>query len=92
MKNNDSYKSFTSSININPNLIPKVKKIEFFYQTNNVSNPFKLNIGSVHGYDIGVEASDRMTIIYQSRTTYRYNQSGELEPIRIMQLDTQFDF
>ena len=92
MKDNDSYKSFTSSININPNLIPKVKKIEFFYQTNNVSDPFKLNIGSVHGYDIGVEASDRMTIIYQSRTTYRYNQSGELEPIRIMQLDTQFDF
>ena len=26
MKDNDSYKSFTSSININPNLIPKVKK------------------------------------------------------------------
>ena len=91
-KDGNSSRSFTSSININPNLIPKVKKIELFYQNNNVSNPFKLEIGSIHGYDIGVEASDRMTITYQSRTTYRLNQSGDLEPIRIMQLDTQFDF
>ena len=91
-KDGNSSKSFTSSININPNLIPKVKKIELFYQNNNVDDPFKLEVGSIHGYDIGVEASDRMTITYQSRTTYRYNQSGELEPIRIMQLDTQFDF
>ena len=91
-KDNQSYKSFNSSININPNLIPKIDKIEFFYQNNNVSNPFKLGLGSIHGYDIGVEASDRMTITYQSRTTYRLNQSGDLEPVRIMQLDTQFDF
>jgi len=92
IKEEESYKSFTSSVNINPNLIPKVKKIEFFYQNNNVSNPFKLDVGSIHGYDIGVEASDRMTITYQSRTTYRLNQLGELKPVRIMQLDTQFDF
>ena len=91
-KDNQSYKSFTSSINVNPNLIPKIDKIEFFYQKNNSSNPFKLGLESIHGYDIGVKASDRMTITYQSRTTYRLNQSGELEPVRIMQLDTQFDF
>ena len=92
IKDDNTYKSFTSSINVNPNLIPKVKKIEFFYQNNNVSNPFKLSTSSIHGYDIGVEASDRMTITYQSRTTYRLDGNGELEPIRIMQLDTQFDF
>ena len=88
----DSYKSFTSSVNINPNLIPKVKKIEFFYQANNVSNPFEITEGLIHGYDIGIEASDRMTITYQARTTYRKNQDDEYEPVRIMQLDTQFDF
>ncbi len=92
IKDVKTYKSFSSSININPNLIPKVKKIEFFYQNNNVSNPFKLGSNSIHGYDIGVEASDRMTITYQSRTTYRLRENGEFEPIRIMQLDTQFDF
>jgi len=91
-KDNQSYESFTSSINVNPNLIPKIDKIEFFYQKNNSSNPFKLGLESIHGYDIGVKASDRMTITYQSRTTYRLNQSDELEPVRIMQLDTQFDF
>ena len=92
IKDDNTSKSFTSSINVNPNLIPKVKKVEFFYQNNNISNPFKLSTSSIHGYDIGVEASDRMTITYQSRTTYRLDDNGELEPIRIMQLDTQFDF
>ena len=92
LRDSQTFKSFTSSINVNPNLIPKIDKIEFFYQNNNVSNPFKLGLGSIHGYDIGVEASDRMTITYQSRTTYRIDQSGELQPVRIMQLDTQFDF
>ncbi|MAV89135.1 MAG: hypothetical protein CMG05_00680 [Candidatus Marinimicrobia bacterium] len=92
IKDVNTYKSFSSSINVNPNLITKVKKIEFFYQNNNVTNPFKLGLSSIHGYDIGVEASDRMTITYQSRTTYRLGENGEFEPIRIMQLDTQFDF
>lgn len=88
----DTNKSFSSSLNVNPNLIPKVKKMEVFYQTNNVVNPFELSIGTVHGYDIGIEAADNMTITYQSRTTYRYDEHGELEAVRIMQLDTQFDF
>lgn len=88
----DENQSFSSSLNINPNLIPKVKKMEIFYQTNNVTDPFEITIGTVHGYDIGIEASDNMTITYQSRTTYRYNEYGELEPVKIMQLDTQFDF
>ena len=92
LRGDDPYKSFTSSINVNPNLIPKVQKIEFFYQANNVNNPFEITEGLIHGYDIGVEASERMTITYQSRTTYRKDQNGEYEPVRIMQLDTQFDF
>ena len=98
----DSNRSFRSSLNLNPNLIPKVSKVEYFYQRNNDLD-FNLldlftednsweSISATHGYNIGIEASSNMTIIYQSRTTYRYNESGELEPIRIMQLDTQFYF
>ena len=51
------------------------------------------SIHAIDGYDIGVEAAANITIIYQSRTTYRFMEDGlTLEPIRIMQLDTQFYF
>jgi len=100
-------RSFRASINLNPNLIPKINKVEYFYQRNNdlnldIANLFKQNyqgnygyesIHAIHGYDIGVEAAPNITIIYQSRTTYRFMEDGlTLEPIRIMQLDTQFYF
>ena len=88
----NAYNSFSSSLNLNPSLIPKFKKVELFYQTNNETDPFKLSSGTVHGYNIGVEASQSMTIIFKSITSYRYDLSGDLEPIRSMQLDTQFDF
>ena len=87
---------------MNPSLIPKVSKVEYFYQRNNdldfnvvefltEENSWQ-SISATHGYNIGIEASSSMTIIYQSRTTYRFDEFGELEPIRIMQLDTQFYF
>ena len=102
----DSNRSFRASLNLNPNIIPKMNKIEYFYQRNNdlnldITTLFKENddgnfgyesIHAVHGYDIGVEAAPNITIIYQSRTTYRLMHDGSLEPIRIMQLDTQFYF
>ena len=88
----NAYNSFSSSLNLNPSLIPKFKKVELFYQTNNETDPFKLSSGTVHGYNVGVEASQSMTIIFKSITSYRYDLAGELEPIRSMQLDTQFDF
>ena len=104
----DSNRSFRASLNLNPNLIPKVNKVEYFYQRNNdlnldITNLFKKNevttnfgyesIHAVHGYDIGIEAAANISIIYQSRTTYRFMENGiTLEPIRIMQLDTQFYF
>jgi hypothetical protein len=103
----DSNRSFRASLNLNPNLIPKVNKVEYFYQRNNdlsldITSLFKENelgnfgyesIHAVHGYDIGIEAAANITIIYQSRTTYRFMEDGlTLEPIRIMQLDTQFYF
>tara|TARA_B100000959_G_C14923297_1_gene600446 strand:- start:128 stop:1480 length:1353 start_codon:yes stop_codon:yes gene_type:complete len=88
----NEYNSFSSSLNLNPSLIPKFKKVELFYQTNNEKNPLELSDGTIHGYNIGVEASQSMTIVFKSITSYRYNLSGLLEPIRSMQLDTQFDF
>jgi len=103
----DSNRSFRASLNLNPNLIPKVNKVEYFYQRNNdlsldITSLFKENelgnfgyesIHAVHGYDIGIEAAANITIIYQSRTTYRFMEDGlTLEPIRIMQLDTLFYF
>ena len=103
----DSNRSFRASLNLKPNLIPKMNKVEYFYQRNNdlnldIANLFKENeygnfgyesIHAVHGYNIGVEAAANISIIYQSRTTYRFMDDGlTLEPIRIMQLDTQFYF
>ena len=52
--------------------IPKVRKAEAFYQQSNVSNPFKFTPDSntIWGYDLGVEVSPSVMLVYQARTTY----------------------
>ena len=96
----DTNRSFRASLNLNPSLIPKINKVEYFYQRNNdlnldirdfftkdedTGNFGYESIHAIHGYDIGIEAAANITIIYQSRTTYRFieldNGMFGLEPI-----------
>ena len=90
----DNSKTFLSTITINPSLIPKVKKAQIFYQSSNVPNPFEIakpSSSTIHGYDIGLEVSTGVVVIYKARTTYRL-EDGEYEPIKTMELETQFIF
>ena len=91
----DHNKTFLATITFNPNLIPKVKKAQIFYQNSNVSNPFDWDnptSGTIHGYDLGIEAANGVVIVYKARTTYRLIGDDEYEPINTMELETQFIF
>ena len=81
---------------INPSIIPKVGKAEAFYQQSNVSNPFKFTPDSntIWGYDLGVEVSPRVMLVYQARTTYISDSEnlGEFIPQKSVQIETQFTF
>ena len=86
--------TFLATIGINPELIPKVGKAEAFYQQSNVPNPFKFtpSTSTIWGYNIGVEVSAGMMLLYQARTTYVLNKLGEFEPVKSLQIETQFVF
>ena len=40
----------------------------------------------------GVEVSTGMMLLYQARTTYILNKLGEFEPVKSLQIETQFVF
>ena len=81
---------------INPSLIPKVGKAEEFYQQSNVSNPFDFSpsASTILGYNVGIEISSGVMLMYQARTTYisDLEKSGEFKPIKSIQIETQFIF
>ena len=93
-KSGESNQTFLTTIGINPELIPKVGKAEAFYQQSNVPNPFKFtpSASTIWGYNIGVEVSAGMMLLYQARTTYVLNKLGEFEPVKSLQIETQFVF
>ena len=97
----NTYKSgtnqtFLNTIEINPSLIPKVGKAEAFYQQSNVPNPFEFepNGSSIWGYNVGVEISSGVLLMYKVSTSYipKLDYSGEFEPVESMQIETQFIF
>ena len=92
----ESNQTFLSTITINPSIIPKVGKAEAFYQQSNVSNPFKFTPDSntIWGYDLGVEVSPSVMLVYQARTTYISDSEnlGEFIPQKSVQIETQFTF
>ena len=81
---------------MNPSLIPKIGRAEAFYQQSNVSNPFKFTPDSntIWGYDLGVEVSPSVMLVYQARTTYISDSEnlGEFIPQKSVQIETQFTF
>ena len=95
-KSGGNNQTFLATIGINPTLIPKVGKAEAFYQQSNVPNPFKFapSASTILGYNLGIEVSSRVMLLYQVRTTYisDLDKSGELLPVKSIQIETRFVF
>jgi len=94
-KQGESNQTFLTLIGINPSLIPKVGKAEAFYQQSNVPNPFEFepNATTIWGYDVGVEVSSGVMLVYQVSTSYVYDiDTNKYEGVEKQQIETQFIF
>ena len=92
----ESNQTLLSTIKMNPSIVPKIGKAEAFYQQSNVPNPFKFkpDINTIWGYDLGVEFSSDVMLIYKVRTNYIVDLDvpGEFVPQKSVQIETQFNF
>ena len=92
----DANKTFISTLSLNPSLIPKVGKAEAFYQQSNVPNPFEFipTASTIWGYNVGIEVSSGVMLVYQVRTTYITNLDNpdKYDPVESVQIETQFIF
>ena len=92
----ETNKTFLSTISINSSLIPKVGKAGAFYQQSNVSNPFDFTptTSTIWGYNLGIEVSSGVMLMYKARTTYisDLENDGEFIPVESIQIETQFIF
>jgi len=92
----ETNKTFLSTIVINPSLIPRVGKAEAFYQQSNVPNPFDFTptASAIWGYNLGIEVSSGVMLMYKARTTYisDLENEGEFIPVESIQIETQFIF
>ena len=95
-KMGETNQTFLSTITINPSLIPKVGKAEAFYQQSNVPNPFDFTptASTIWGYNLGIEVSSGVMLMYKARTTYisDLENDGEFIPVESIQIETQFIF
>ena len=95
-KSGESNQTFLTTIEINTSLIPKVGKAEAFYQQSNVPDPFEFapSASTIWGYNVGVELSSGVMLVYQARTTYisDLDNQGEFLPVKSLQIETQFVF
>ena len=88
-------RSFVSTISLNTTSIPKVKYVNAFYQNTNVKNPFDIvnpSENTVYGYDLGVDFSESMVLVYKSRTSYEPDGQGDFKKIYTMFVETQILF
>ena len=87
-------KSFLASMKINTSRIPKLKLAEIYYQRNNDSDPFDFDnptTNTIHGYNVGMELSSGVVLLYKGRTTYinDIDNPGQVTPNFSLQVETQ---
>ncbi len=88
------FNSFSASINVNAENIPKLSVAQAYYQRNNDKNPFDFgnpSINTVFGYKVGYEVSQGVSLIWDFRQFYRNTGTG-LEPVKQTTIETAFDF
>jgi len=87
-------RNFLSTISLNTSSIPKLKYFNGFYQKTNFnkfsfSNPDQ---NTVFGFDLGIDFSDSMLLIYKSRTSYEPDGQGNFKKVNSMFVETQILF
>ncbi|MBC8213250.1 MAG: hypothetical protein ISR90_04790 [Candidatus Marinimicrobia bacterium] len=90
----EANKTLLGNLNINTSQIPKLKKAELFYKQSNISTLFTEEslLNTIWGYDVGLEISDGLMLVYKGRTSYIRNSDFEIEPVNSVQFETQFVF
>ena len=95
-KRGETNQTFLSTIAINSSLIPRVGKAEAYYQQSNVPNPFDFTptASTIWGYNLAIEVSSGVMLMYKARTTYisDLENEGEFIPVESIQIETQFIF
>ena len=87
-------RNFLSTISLNTSSIPKIKYFNGFYQKTNF-NKFSFknpDQNTVFGFDLGVDFSDSMLLVYKSRTSYEPDGQGGFKKINSMFVETQILF
>ena len=90
----DGNKSFYLKLDLDTSIINKVRIAEIFWQKNNVKDIFdsQNNENSLFGYNLGLQLSEDMVFILKGRKTYLQNESGEYEPFKTTQIESQILF
>lgn len=91
----DTVKSFSASMQVNAEKIPKLSEAMVYYQRNNDLNPFDFanpSINTVLGYRLGYEVSKGVSLIWDFRQFYRDDGTGKLEPVKMTTIETAFTF
>ena len=93
-QNNERSKSLLGTLSFDTSRIPILYLAKIYYQRNNdtdfdFSNP---TLNTIHGYDLGVELSSGVVLVYKGKTTYISDpNSGKLKPNFTLQVETLID-
>jgi len=91
-KEDERSKSILGTLSFDTSKIPLVHLAKIYYQRNNDTD-FDLSrptLNTIHGYDIGVELSSGVVLVYKGKTTYLNdpNNPGELKSNFTLQVET----
>ena len=93
---NDENNTLYINFNIDTSNIEKVEIAEVFYQQNNVSSPFDFepDENTLLGYNIGIDLSDNMVLIFKGRKSYvpSSDSINEYNSVKTTQIETQILF
>ena len=93
-KTGKSSQTFLATVGIKPSLISKVGKAEAFYKQSNISDYVKFvpTSSTIWGYNVGIEVSSRVMLVYPARTTYIYDldNPGDSKPVEPIHIETKF--
>jgi len=89
------FRSFTASVSLNADKIPKLSEASAYYQRNNDENPFDFgnpSVNTILGYRMGYEVSKGVSLIWDFRQFYRDDGTGKLVPVKQTNIETAFNF
>ena len=88
-------RSLLANVSLNTSSIPKIKYLNAFYQRTNVNNPFDIknpDQNTIFGYDLGINFSESMILVYKARTSYEPDGQGNFRKIYSMFIETEILF